>query len=127
MHSTFGGSQKTIHTTGATSTRTNGRYQPKPTDFINSFYAVLNRLKSETIFVSDPNKISAHPSFRALVENAQLVTPLIIDELKLRPSFLVWVLDDAFQESPYSPGDIGNFQSMSEAWISWAEQNGRTL
>lgn len=111
----------------ASSSNSSSKYKPTPYDFIHSFYAVLNRWQSETAFLSDPEKITAHQSFAALVENARLVTPLIIEELKTRPSILVWVLDDAFGETPYPSSDIGNIRAMSEAWIAWAERNGFTL
>ena len=96
-------------------------------DFIHSFYAVLRRWKSETAFISDPDLITSHPSFVALVDNAELVTPLIIQELREHPSLLVWVLDEAFDETPYLPSDAGNIRAMSDAWIAWAARNGRTL
>jgi hypothetical protein len=110
-----------------TTTKTVGRYKPSPTDFIGSFYAVLHRWRSEIAFISDPDKIAEHPSFKALVTNADLVLPLIIDELRKEPSYLVWVLDDAFDEHPYLSSQIGNLTEMSNAWIAWAERNGRTL
>lgn len=123
----FSGPRNFYRGTRATSSRSRRRYRPTPFDFINSFYAVLNRWQSETAFLSDPEKITAHPSFKALVENAPLVAPLIIDELKSQPSLLVWVLDDAFEDKPYPESEMGNIRAMSEAWIAWAERNGCTL
>jgi hypothetical protein len=105
-----------------------GRYRPSPNDFIASFYAVLNRWKSETAFESDPDSITGHPSFAALVANAENVCPLIIEELRTSPSMLVWVLDDAFPDAkPYSSDAVGDFMAMANGWISWAERNGRAL
>jgi hypothetical protein len=105
-----------------------GKYYPSPTDFINSFYAVLRRWRIETSIYSDPDKITSHPSFSAMVQNAELVTPLIIEELRIRPSLLVWVLDDAFHsDKPYPKSDVGNIKEMTNAWIAWAEHHGRVL
>jgi hypothetical protein len=109
------------------SSSSGGTYKPSPLDFIGSFYAVLNRWQSETAFLSDPDEITNHPSFKALVENAKLVLPLIIAELKIRPSLLVWVLDDAIGDSPYPESAVGDIRAMSEAWIAWGESNGFTL
>ena len=130
MHAatSFGGGASTrFFKAKSTSSRALGRYSPTPLDFIHAFYAVLRRWKSETAFLSDPEQITSHPSFKALVDNAKLVAPLIVEELRDRPSLLVWVLDDAFSERPYHSTDAGNVRAMSEAWISWAERNGRTL
>ncbi|WLA78990.1 hypothetical protein [Bradyrhizobium elkanii] len=111
-----------------TASKSSGRYEASSIDFISSFYAVLNRWRSETAFESDPDSITAHPSFAALVEHADIVCPLIIQDLRMAPSNLVWVLDDAFpNETTYSPSDVGDFVAMSNGWIAWAEMNGRTL
>lgn len=123
----FGGSSSKIYSSHSTSSKTTGKYSPTQLDFIHSFYAVLRRWQSETAFVSDPEAITSHPSFRALVENAKNVTPLIIEELRNHPSALVWVLDDAFGEMHYHKNDIGDIRAMANGWIAWAERNGCTL
>lgn len=127
VSSTSDGFGRRFQNSNASSSRSSGRYAPTPTDFIRSFYAVLRRWQSETAFLSDPDKITAHPSFQALVDNAQTVLPLIIAELRIRPSMLVWVLDDALNDTPYSQADVGDIVVMSNAWVGWAERNGRTI
>lgn len=121
-------SRKVVLRSRSSASKSRGRYARTPSDFISSFYAVLNRWRSETAFLSDPDQITAHPSFAALVEHADLVCPLIIQELRMAPSKLVWVLDDAFpNDIPYSSDGIGDFEAMANAWIAWAENNGRTI
>jgi hypothetical protein len=107
--------------------RSEGAYRASSADFMTSFYAVLHRWERETAFVSDPDEITAHPSFAALVANAELMLPQIVEELRVKPSLLVWVLDDALGTRPYNDRDIGNIEAMTNAWIAWAERNGRTL
>jgi len=109
----------------ATSSSSRGVYTSSPSDFLQSFYAVLRRWRSETAFASDPDKITSNPSYRALVHNARNTTDLIIDQLRVEPSFLVWVLDDAYGERPYADDDIGDITKMTDAWISWADRNGQ--
>jgi hypothetical protein len=110
-----------------TSSASYGKYTSSPADFINSFYAVLRRWRSETAIYSDPDKITGHPSFSALVKNAVLVTPLIIEDLRTKPSLLVWVLDDAFTDKPYPKSSTGNIREMANAWIAWAKNHGHVL
>ncbi len=102
-------------------------YKPTRSGFLRSFYAVLQRWQSETMFTSSPIKKTSHPSYRALVDNARLVTPLIIEELRKNPSPLVWVLEEAYKIHPYSDSDIGDIEATSKAWVIWAENNGQTL
>jgi hypothetical protein len=104
-----------------------GHYSPSAIDFVNFFYAVLNRWKSETAFYSNPDQITSHQSFRDLVENVDTITPLVIDELKKGPSLLVWVLEEGTGEKPYAESSSGNIKEMTNAWIAWAERNGRVI
>jgi hypothetical protein len=96
-------------------------------DFVQRFYSLLNIWRSDTAFFSDPDLIVAHPAFQALVELAGDIVPLAIEDLRARPSNLVWVLDDAIGEVEYPRDIIGDLVAMSNAWIDWAERNGRTL
>ena len=111
----------------SSSSRASGVYKRTPYDFINSFFAVLHRWRQETAFESNADVITSHVSYRALVENADAVTPLIVEELRRNPSKLVWVLEDAFKITPYDPENAGDIEAMSESWIAWAEKNGRAL
>jgi hypothetical protein len=108
-----------------TSSGSSSRYKPSSLDFVKSFYAVLDRWQKETAFDSDPNEITKHQSFRAMVNNAALVLPLIIDELRTKPSLLVLVLDEALKIRPYPTAAAGNVPEMARSWIEWAERNGR--
>jgi len=125
--SKFDAGNRRIFRSIATASRGAGLYRPSDGDFTGSFPAVLRRWKSETAFMSDPDMITEHPSFRAIVDNARIVLPLIIDELRSGASLLVWALEDATGERPYADQDRGNIEAMSEAWIAWAEKNGRAL
>lgn len=88
-----------------------------------AFYAVFSRWKHDTAFMSDPDDIARHPAFSDLVGLARYVLPQMIDELRIEPSALVWVLDDALEVQPYPDSSTGNFVEMSNAWIAWFERN----
>ena len=112
----------------ARATRSYGHYQARPMDFLGSFQAVLERWMDETAFCSNPSDITSHPSYRALVQNAQVAAPLILAELRKGPSPLVWVLDDAFpSERPYAYDKVGDLEEMTQAWLAWGDQRGRDL
>lgn len=102
-----------------TNTKSRGVYHPKADDFVGSFFAILNRWRSETRFLSDSSEIADHPSFKALVENAEKVIPLIKMELSREPSLLIWVLEDHFGMNPYTPGDEGNVAKQSDRWLTF--------
>lgn len=106
-----------------TTSRSPGVYTASATDFIASFYAVLRRWQSETAFESNPRRITQHPSYAALVSNAELVLPQIVGELRTKPSYLVWVLEAAIGEKPYTADMTGDIKKMTQAWLDWASRN----
>jgi hypothetical protein len=99
-------------------------YIPSPEDFLASFSAVLNRWRKETKFFSDPQQIMNHPSFVALVKNADVVIPTICQELRSKPSNLVWVLEEFYGFDPYVAGDEGDVKKQSNRWLDYFENNG---
>ena len=101
-----------------------GKYKPTGKGYIHSFHAVYSRWKSETRFESNPKNIISHTSFEVMVRMAREIpeiVSIIIQELRLEPSMLVWVLDKALGDSPYSAEDFGDIRKMSEAWVHRAE------
>lgn len=123
MLSTTDSSRRLVMRGRSTSSQSSGRYAPSSADFVSLFYGLLRRWQRETAFYSDPDKITSHPCFLKMVQIANLALPLIIDELRSNPSLLVWVLDDAFADKPYSEEDLGDISAMTNAWIAWAERN----
>jgi hypothetical protein len=111
--------------TRTTASATRGRYEPRRQDYVDTFYAVLARWERETLLLSDPTQIQAHPSFSALAGLAKQTTPLIIQELRKGPSLLTWVLESGLGFRPYPESLSGNIQAITEAWIIWYEREGR--
>ena len=108
----------------STSTESRSIYVSKKDDFRGSFFAVLCRWHNETEFISNPDVVTDHPSFYAIVENASLVLDLIKDELASGNFNLVWVLEDYYEMTPYAPDDAGNMRQMADRWIAVLEERG---
>jgi len=68
--------------------------------------------------------VTEHPSYRALVENAEKVLPFIRMELAREPSHLVWVLEDYYGTDPYAPGDEGDVAKQTNRWLAYLDANG---
>lgn len=99
------------------------KYKSTSSDYVSKFHALLQKWRSETAFISDPETIISHPSFREIVVRAKIVKKLIADDLRKAPSPLVWALDEAYGFQPYEIEVAGDIEKMSEAWISWIETN----
>jgi hypothetical protein len=76
------------------------------------------------MFSSSPKQMEDHPEFRAIVNMGDLAIPLIIGELRLKPSILVLALAKITGEIPYSDAERGSVKAMTNAWLSWAVNNG---
>lgn len=80
------------------------------------------RWESETVFLSDPDVIADHPDYKWMVANVEQITPLIIEELRKEPSWLIMVLGDGFpDERPFGKESAGNLHAMTAAWIAWSD------
>jgi hypothetical protein len=91
-------------------------------DYITAFYQFLHKWVSETTFESNLDTITSHGAYRAIVAMGPRAVPLIVDELKIKPSLLVYAMEDITGERPYAPNMQGNIRAMSDHWVLWAER-----
>ena len=98
------------------------QYASSYIDFITMFYDLLRRWSSETAFESNLDTITAHSSYRGIVSLGARALPLIVGELRLQPSLLVYALEDITGERPYPPNIQGNIRAMADHWVLWSER-----
>lgn len=106
-----------------TTVTTGAHYASSYSDFITHFHLRLQQWRSETAFDSNLDAIVSHASFRDIVGLGQRAVPLIIDELSIRPSLLVYALEDIVGEQPYAPNTQGNIRAMTDYWLLWADRD----
>lgn len=85
--------------------------------------------KADTLVLSDPGEIMAHPAIRAIIALAEDVVPLILRELQDKPSLLVWALPEITGENLAPPRIEGGFlkwnvDTQIEAWLRWGREKG---
>lgn len=100
------------------------RYKPTAADYITKFYANLSKWKSETYFVSSPRKLVEHDFFKKIVRMGDSAVPLILDEIKRRPSMIILALEKITGETVVSQADKGNVKAMTDAWLLWGKRVG---
>ena len=69
------------------------------------------------------DKISM-PSFLAIVAMGENAVPLIVRELRVRPSFLFMALQMITRANPVPPYAAGQPLEIARAWVAWAEEQG---
>lgn len=89
-----------------------------------TFQSLVHEWNSATMFKSNPVEIVGHPAFRRIVGMGKDAIPFILRDLKIKPSFLVYALDEITGESPLSPTGKRKVTEMTKAWIAWGEQKG---
>ena len=97
-------------------------YTASYADFITDFYRYLQKWRSETMFESNLDTITHHPSYRSIVAMGGRALPLIVGELRIAPSLLVYALEDITGERPYAPNIQGDIRAMSDHWVLWSER-----
>ena len=73
----------------------------------------------QTRYASSPRVMTASPSFRAIVQMGFAAVPLIIIELRKRPSFIVLALEEITHTCPIADNHRGDLRAMTEDWIRW--------
>lgn len=94
------------------------QYAHSSEDYIDRFYAALNRWRSETHLISSANRKFSHPSFQSIVDLGQVAIPLILSEVRHSPSWLVVALERITGERPYNADMRGNLKAITNAWLS---------
>ena len=96
-----------------------GKYRPNTPDYTTKFYSHLKRWRYETLITSSADDIVSNPEFRGIVDMGDVVIPLIMDELRKRPDFLIAAMSLITGENPVKPSQLGDIEAMTQAWIDW--------
>ena len=101
-------------------------------DPVESIEQRFQRLKAEwkadCQYLSDPNKIMAHPAMRAIIAMGKDVTPIILRELQASVSLLVWALPEITGEADPVPSIVEggmrkwDVRAQNLAWLQWGRE-----
>ena len=88
----------------------------------DSFQLLVSEWDDATAFKSNPMEIIGHPAFRRIVALGKDAVPFVLRELKKKPSFLVFALDEITDENPFPPTAKRNVTEMTKVWLAWAKK-----
>ena len=80
------------------------------------FDRCLEEWQRDTRFLSSVSAITSHPAFTRIVNMGGNAVPFIVDEIKCKPSNLVWALNAIFHKK------IGNGKTVTEACKLWTAE-----
>lgn len=84
------------------------------------FQELLAAWRAETGLVQNPSQLVIHPRSLDLMAYRDAIA-LMIDELKIRPGRLVFLLSHMTNQRPYGEIKPGDIRAMSSCWVEWFE------
>ncbi len=105
----------------------------RPVPPIESIEQRFRRLEAQwsadTLVLSDPGKIMAHPAMRAIIAMGEEAVPIILRDLQAKASLLVWALPEITGADLAPPKVEGGFRKWDvdaqiETWLQWGREKG---
>ena len=87
------------------------------------FKRLLAEWREQSAPLSSITAMAMLPSYQEIIGMGKPAVPLILNELKRKPSHLFWALRAISGIDPVPPKDRGNINQMRKAWIKWGRQN----
>jgi hypothetical protein len=103
---------------------TNGAVDIEP-----RFRRLAAQWKADTLVLSDPGKILGHPAMRAIIAMGENAVPIILRDLQVEPSLMVWALPEITGQN-LAPSKIEggfvkwNIAAQVETWLKWGREKG---
>ena len=88
------------------------------------FEALAERWEEETFFLSNSERINAHPALREIISMGQPVVPLILERMRAQGGHWFHALYAITGARPVPPESRGRIKEMTQAWLDWGERNG---
>ena len=92
-------------------------------DLSVEFYELAMNWKKETRFSSSVLEICTNHSYQQIIGMGEKALPFIFEELKKGPGHWFWALKAITRIDPVDPGDRGNLNKMTRAWLLWWDEN----
>jgi hypothetical protein len=87
------------------------------------FKRLLAEWRDQAAPLSSITAMAMLPSYQEIIGMGKPALPLILNELKRKPSHLFWALRAISGIDPVPSKDRGNITQMKKAWIEWGRQN----
>ncbi len=85
------------------------------------FRELVRAWEKDTYFLSSTTQIVSHTAFQRIVDLGDVVVPLLLAEVRARPSHLIVALKRITGADPVPPEDRGKLRAMADAWVKWGE------
>ena len=80
--------------------------------------------RAETVFLSNPDRMTEHLAHREIVSMGESAVPLILQRMQAQGGHWFYALRAITGANPVKPDDRGKVAEMQESWLEWGEANG---
>ena len=88
------------------------------------FEELADRWEEETFFLSNSDRINAHPALQEIISMGQPAVPLILERMRSQGGHWFEALQQLTGARPVPPESRGRIKEMTQAWLNWGELNG---
>lgn len=87
------------------------------------FRRLADEWERETTFLSSLTRIVLHPTYQRIIGMGPVAIPLILREMKKKPSHWFWALDALTDGVSPAKGTV-TLAEATAAWLKWGEEQG---
>lgn len=91
---------------------------------LHKFCSLAITWKEETKHLSSTSQICLNLSYQQIIGMGNKAIAFILKDLILEQNQWFWALKAITGEDPVDPGDVGNINKMTTAWLNWGIKNG---
>lgn len=91
-------------------------------EFTERFVTLAREWLRDTAVLSSIRAKLTHPAYQKILELGERAIPLVLNELRVRPSHWFAALKTLTGENPVPPG--ATFDEAAEAWLRWGKSRG---
>ena len=93
----------------------------------DKFLALADQWTNETGHLSNMLHKHMNKNYQQIISKGEGIVPLILEELKKRPSHWFWALEMITNENPVKQEHVGRIDLMARDWVEWGRNKGYLL
>src|SRR5579859_72676 len=97
---------------------------PSELNVSDTFRKLSSQWSVETSHVTSVSKLTAHPSYQAIIKLGWEVVPLMLQDLQENRGFWYPALSAITGIRPFDEKAAGNSRLMTRAWLDWGRKKG---
>jgi hypothetical protein len=85
------------------------------------FRRLADQWTRDAINVSSLTELTRHPHYKEIIDMGWEVVPYMLADLQNKRGYWFPALNEITGIRPFDPRQAGNFEKMTEAWITWGK------